>query len=46
MESLAAAYGWSPATIADLTLDELELWATTAEARLKSRPTCPWLTRD
>lgn len=46
-EAIAAAYGWPPAVLDDLTLDELELWAPLAEARLKQRlaPTCPFIKR-
>ncbi len=43
MERLAAAYGWTPATIGDLDLDDFEAWGDLAESRLKPRPTCPWL---
>ena len=35
MEVLAATYGWSPAVILDLDLDDLEVWAELAEGRQK-----------
>ena len=44
MERLAAAYGWTEATIGELELDRFEAWAELAAARLKTRAqaACPW----
>lgn len=45
MESLAAAYGWTPAAMDELDLDAFESWGELASARLKVRaqPVCAWM---